>query len=242
VSISGYDPVFSPLFVSQNGRFAAWFPSGSTLVTPIFVSDGENIQQLEYKDHNVISLAVANDGSRVYVLHSNTDNLMTLVELVVHREARRDLSELLDGLTAGVTTIRVAEGGETVVIGSEKDFRVVDVATNSVVWRADGHDPSLSPDGTQVAFISSGSVMVVTMGAGIERKLQIPGTAIGIGSWAPDGLHLLVGVETSGGWAHRLLVVNTRNGLFYEVAQLGAFWGREASWISLNMVKSDRSR
>jgi hypothetical protein len=128
--------------------------------------------------------------------------------------SRMDLTEAFTGFPLSeVVQVSVSLSGDVVALGSRAKIVVLEVAQHKIIYAANGYDPSLSPDGAQIAFRDNKlGFLIRDFKDGASRRV-LPWTRVGgLGGWSPDGKYLLTGAFGSFSVAEELLAIDSSSG------------------------------
>jgi len=136
------------------------------------------------------------------------------------------------------------EQGERIVFGMHGDraeMAIIDPDGANLKMLGEGHDPTLSPDGTRICYTGDvpGGVSVFVMHIDGSQKRRIVGETSKVGAtfpnWSPDSKQIVYSYPVGG--ALELFVIDADGRNNHQLTRLGrvstpAAWSPDGKWIS----------
>lgn len=164
--------------------------------------DGANLERITYGKVHTVSPSISNDGSKVaytaYTIRSRTKARNADLYIYDRRTERRSLVSYREGIDSGASFLADARS-LLLTITSEGMADIFKISSEGSIIKqitkgpngAMNVEPSISPDGTKIAYSSdrSGAPMIWIMDAdgSNPRRLTFAGRYNSSPAWSPDG-------------------------------------------------------
>jgi len=226
--------------VAPDGNCLAWLPQrGAQLNWPrdsklILAVPGSPSTELFLPQVVPSDISIAPNGQ--LVAFAGSDRQTRKQRLIVWTPSAGDgpidLSGLAQSLDSELEQLRLSSSGRQLAVSTRTTVAVVNVESHNVVYKSPGRFASLSPDGSQLAFIVGSGLVIQRFKTGETRPVNIGWRTYGVGAWTPDSRFLLVAARTGLGWNKSLLVLDTIRATYAEVSKLGeGDFGSTAMWV-----------
>jgi hypothetical protein len=194
------------------------------------------------KGHYPIDFAVADSGQNILALAGVIGTRgRRLINLSRGMEwLSLEITRVVAGTDLGnVEKMSISGAGDIGVVSVENELVVLDLKNTKVLLRQPGRYGSISPDGTNVAFIDSGrSLMVRSITGGSPEPVGFDRVQ-GVAAWSPDGRYLLASAFTAASFWKRLIAVDVSGRSFCELARIReGDDGSRSAWVSRSLTIS----
>jgi hypothetical protein len=199
------------------------------------------VRALRLDGQDIFSCIATCDHGEVIVIKATnrfTHRHLLLMLVPGKRIIIHDLTTSLGGLELSeVEGGALSSTGSRLALGSPKQIQVIELPGGKPIFSSAGRFPRLSPDGTLLAYVSGGRLLVRSLATGNERQYLPGARTMGVGRWSPDGQFLPAGAWTRlVALEKRLVIVDLNSGRYDTVGTLGdGDYGTEVSWISTKL-------
>jgi hypothetical protein len=199
------------------------------------------VRALRLDGQDIFSCIATCDRGEVIIVKATSriaHNHLLLMLVPGKRIIIRDLATSLGDLELSEVEVgTLSSTGSRLALGSSKRIQVIELPGGRPIFSSAGRFPRLSPDGSVLAYISSGRLLARSLATGNERE-YLPGVrTMGVGQWSPDGQFLPAGAWTRlVALEKRLVIVDINSGRYDAVGTLGdGDYGTEVGWISTKL-------
>jgi hypothetical protein len=242
----------SDLSVSPDGAWVAWtllssLPHlGTEQPLVLFTDDPRSIQRVRFRGKHAEAVAISS-RARCLAFTAFVDAAVRIRLIVLSpatAQIQQDVTELIKGLDLlEVKRLRISSNGQVLCAASRESFVVLDLPARRVVLESNGRFPSLSPNGSSLAFLDTrGDFVITTLATGARRVITSPWwTVVGVGGWSPDGKFLLAGARPAFSVFIHLVAIDCATDEFAEITELdeGDF-GETSVWLKRRLLSKVR--
>lgn len=222
------------------GYAASWSPDGKSML--VSARNDKGIDRVDVKTGQTVKLldagkdpAFSPSGETIAYVRNNSPNEEVWFCDADGSNARK----LADGHLP-----RWSGDGKQLYfcLGSERMIKCVDMTTAKKVVRdfapcVESYYPVVSPDGTNVAFVAGGQLVVVNLATKKRVSSSLPGGGAGLVGWSPDGNQVAYGSygvsDNVGLWLYDLASAKTKRILSGQYTM--PVWSPDGKWLAFDL-------
>jgi dipeptidyl aminopeptidase/acylaminoacyl peptidase len=147
--------------------------------------------------HDIIGLALAPSGSRIAFFARNSSRHTRYIGVLPQGGPEEVLQTLPQTEGAEENSLLSWDpSGERIAFGAGGHIHILDVKAKSSVIVADGAEPSWSPDGRWIGYLSAdGALQLLDVASGTVKSTGVRATVSSTAHWSPDSKYIFVNEE-----------------------------------------------